>query len=73
MDVYVDGTWSTDIEILTSAHILSNTCVYVYNVHLRSWSGYGPHTVDWSLSSDITDMSMLIEAHLGILVLYIQQ
>ena len=54
-----NGTWGSDIEILTLAHML-NTCVYVYDPICRSWDMYGPHVVDRTLSSDITDMSMFI-------------
>ena len=58
---YMDrnGTWGSDVEILTLARML-NTCVYVYDPEYRSWDRYGPHSVDRTLSSDITDMSMFI-------------
>ena len=53
------GTWGSDVEILTLTHML-NTCVYVFDPRYGSWDQYGPHNVDWTLSSDITDMSMFI-------------
>ena len=63
---YIEGThmdrnrtWGSDVEILTKAHML-NTCVYVYDPRYRGWDRYGPHNVDRTLSSDITDISMFI-------------
>ena len=41
--------------------LLLNTCVYVYNPICCSWDRYGPHVVDWTLSSDITDISVFIQ------------
>ena len=55
----MDGTWATDIEILTLAHML-NTNVYVYKTYYHWWDRYGPDNVDRSLSTDITDMSMYL-------------
>ena len=45
-----NGTWGSDIEILTLAHML-NTCVYVYDPIYRSWDRYGPHNVDRNYSN----------------------
>ena len=68
---YMDrnGTWGSDVEILILVHML-NTClyvcmcvcvyVYVYDPEYRTWDRYGPHNVDRTLSSDVTDMSMFI-------------
>ena len=46
-DMDRNGTWGSDVEILTLAHML-NTCVYVYvyDPICRSWDRYGPHNVD---------------------------
>ena len=54
-----NGTWGSDVEIWTLAHML-NTWVYVYNPTYHSWGRYGPHNIDRTLSSDVTDMSMFI-------------
>ena len=37
-------------------------CVYMYvcDPSRRTWDQYGAHNVDWTLSSDIIDMSMFI-------------
>ena len=55
-----DGTWGTDIEILTLAHLL-NTCIFVYTTDQCNWWRYGPQNVDRSLNVDITGMSMYIQ------------
>ena len=55
-DIDRNGTWGSDVEILTSTYV----CMYVYDPIYRSCDRYGPHNVDWTLSSDITDMSMFI-------------
>ena len=52
-----DGTWGTDIEIFTLAHLL-NTCIFVYTTEQCNWWRYGPQDVDRSLNVDITNMSM---------------
>ena len=54
-----DGTWGTDIEILTLAHLL-NTCIFVYTTEQCNWWRYGPQNVDRSLNVDITSISMFI-------------
>ena len=54
-----DGTWVTDIEILTLAHLL-NTCIFVYTTEQCNWWRYGPQTVDRALNVDVTSMSMYI-------------
>ena len=43
-----DGTWGTDIEILTLAHLL-NTFIFVYTTEQCNWWRYGPQNVDRSL------------------------
>ena len=55
-----DGTWGTDIDILTLAHLL-NTCNFVYTTEQCNWWRYGPQNVDRSLNGDITSMSMYIQ------------
>ena len=55
-----DGTWGTDIEILTLAHLL-NTCIFVYTTEQCNWWRYCPQNVDRSLNVDLTSMSMYIQ------------
>ena len=54
-----DGTWGTEIEIFTLAHLL-NTCIFVYTTEQCNWWRYGPQNVDRSLNVDITNMFMYI-------------
>ena len=55
-----DGTWGTDIEIFTLAHLL-NTCIFVYTTEQFNWWRYGPQNVDRSLNVDITSMTTYIQ------------
>jgi hypothetical protein len=52
-----NGTWGTDIELITASHML-NTSLSMYDS--GTWTTYGPHNVDRSLSTDATDMSIYI-------------
>ena len=52
-------TWGTDIEVLTASHML-NTTLCMYDTVRGAWSTYGPHNVDVSLSTNLTEMSMYI-------------
>ena len=55
----LDGTWGTEVEIMTIAHLL-NTSIFVYNTEVANWWRFGPDMVDEALHFDITAMSMFI-------------
>ena len=54
-----NGTWGTDIELMTTSHML-NTSLSMYDTVSGTWTTYGPHNVDRSLSTNVTEMSMYI-------------
>ena len=54
-----NGTWDTDIELITASHML-NTSLSMYDTVSGTWTTYGPHNVDRSLSANVSDMSMYI-------------
>ena len=55
-------TWTgmergTDIELITAFHML-NTSLSMYDTVSGTWSTYGPHNVDRSLSANVTEVFM---------------
>ena len=52
-----DGTWGTDIEKLSLAHLLQ-TPVLSYSQQYGQWQQYSPHDVDRHLTDDIHQRSM---------------
>ena len=50
-----EGSWGTEVEILTLAHFLQ-TPVLVYNTEHEGWSRYSPRNVDVALDDDVTDV-----------------
>ena len=54
-----NGTWGTDIELITASHML-NTSLSMYDIVSGTLTTYGPHNVDRSLSNSVTEMSMYI-------------
>ena len=54
-----NGTWGTDIELMTASHMLQ-TSLSMYDTVSGTWTTYGPHNVDRSLSTNVTEMSMYI-------------
>ena len=54
-----DGTWGTDIEILSLAHLLQ-TPVHSYCQQLGLWQRYSPHDVDRQLRDDYQQRSMYL-------------
>ena len=55
-----DGTWGSDVEMMTASHML-NTTLCMYNMDDESWCTYGPHNVDYlSLNTSVTDVCMYI-------------
>ena len=54
-----NGTWGTDIELMTASHML-NTSLSMYDTVSGTWTTYGPHNIDRSLSTNVTEMSMYI-------------
>ncbi|CAI8035685.1 OVARIAN TUMOR DOMAIN-containing deubiquitinating enzyme 9 [Geodia barretti] len=47
-----DGTWGTDIEMLSLAHLFQ-TPVFSYSQQHGQWQRYSPHDVDRQLMDDI--------------------
>ena len=54
-----DGTWGTDIEMLSLAHLLQ-TPVLSYSQQYGQWQRYSPHDVDRHLTDDIHQRSMYL-------------
>ena len=54
-----DGTWGTDIEMLTLAHLLQ-TPVLSYSQQHGHWQRYAPHDVDRQLLDDVHQRSMYL-------------
>ena len=54
-----DGTWGTDIEILSLAHLLQ-TPFHSYSQPLGLWQRYSPHDVDRQLGDDLQQRSMYL-------------
>ena len=54
-----EGSWGTEIEMLTLAHFLQ-TPVLVYNTEHKGWLRCSPHGVDVNLDDDVTQMSMYV-------------
>ena len=51
-----NGTWGTDIELITASHMLNS----MYDTVSGTWTTYGPHSVDRSLNTNVTEMAMYI-------------
>ena len=54
-----DGTWGTDIEILSLTHLLQ-TPVHSYSQQYGQWQRYSPHDVDRQLRDDFQQMSLYL-------------
>ena len=54
------GTWRSELEILTLAHMLQ-TEVYSYNTEDCRWHKYGFADVDRNASDDVTCISVYIK------------
>ena len=54
-----DGTWGTDIEMLSMAHLLQ-TPVHSYSHQHGQWQRYSPHDVDRQLVDDMQQRSMYL-------------
>ncbi|CAI8035684.1 OVARIAN TUMOR DOMAIN-containing deubiquitinating enzyme 9 [Geodia barretti] len=52
-----DGTWGTDIEMLSLAHLFQ-TPVFSYSQQHGQWQRYSPHDVDRQLMDDIHQSSL---------------
>ena len=60
-----DGTWGTDIEMLSLAHLLQ-TPVLSYSQQYGQWQRYSPHDVDRHLTDDIHQRSMHTGNHFNV-------
>ena len=54
-----DGTWGTDVEILSMSHLLQ-TPVHSYSQQLGQWQRYSPHNVDRQLRDDLQQRSIYL-------------
>ena len=54
-----DGTWGTDMEMLSLAHLLQ-TPVHSYSHQHGQWQRYSPHDVDRQLVDDLQQRSMYL-------------
>ena len=57
-----NGTWGTDIELITAFHVL-NTSPSMYDTVSATWTTYGPY-VDRLLNTSATEMSIYKDTHL---------
>ena len=55
-----NGTWGTDTELINDSISQLNTSLSMYDTISGTWTTYGPHNVDRSLSTNITEMSIYI-------------
>lgn len=55
-----DGTWGTEVEILTMSHLLQ-TNIYTFHAATSCWVLYSPSIIESQLSIDIGQKSMYIK------------
>ena len=55
-----DGTWGTDVEILTMSHLLQIN-MYTFHTATSRWLLYSPSIIERQLSIDIGQRSMYIK------------
>ena len=53
------GTWGTDTEMVTLAHLLQ-TCIFSYNTEEHTWHRYTPENLDSTWQDDLTKMAMYL-------------
>ena len=53
------GTWGTDTEMATLAHMLQ-TCIFLYNAEEHTWRRYTPENLDRTWQDDLTKVAMYL-------------
>ena len=53
------GTWGTDTEMVTLAHMLQ-TCIFSYNTQEHTWHRYTPENLDRTWQDDLTKVAMYL-------------
>lgn len=59
MSMHMDGTWGTDIEILSLAHLLQ-TNIYCFDTNTACWVLFAPTQLDHTVQLDFTSKSLYI-------------
>ena len=58
-----NGSWGTDVEILTFAHLLQ-TPIFTYSVTHKSWWEYGPRSLERHQRPQVVDTAVQMGMYL---------
>ena len=65
------GTWGTDTEMVTLAHMLQ-TCIFSYNTEEHTWHRYTPENLDRTWQDDLTKVAMYPHNHFDVVLSTLQ-